>query len=223
MIAKTREDVPSIRNSMVNVTKTGPIEKPRLSQRLGSRGGLLTKKSTMNNMLPKRESTRESGKLLRGQMGGGDRPVPNKVEEEPTAATDYTDGRDPEEKHVRSVLWLNCLRRQFALFHCTLFNLVHVLSMYIVYSLVNVLSMYIVYSCSCFINIHCFLLFMFYHCTLFTIYLILFMFYQRTLFTLLFLFYQTTLFTLVHVLSSYNVYSCHRLDNYHKIYSVKFW
>ena len=98
MIAKTREDVPSIRNSMVNVTKTGPIEKPGLSKGLGSRGGLLTKKSTMNNMLPKRESTRESVKVLRGQMGGGDRPVPNKVEDEPTAAADYTDGRDPEEK-----------------------------------------------------------------------------------------------------------------------------
>jgi len=96
MIAKTREDVPSVRNSMINVTKTGPIEKPRLSQGLGSRGGLLTKKSTMNK-LPKRESTHESVKVLRGQMGG-DRPVPNKVEEEPTAAADYTDGRDPEEK-----------------------------------------------------------------------------------------------------------------------------
>ena len=96
MIAKTREDVPSVRNSMINVTKTGPIEKPRLSQGLGSRGGLLTKKSTMNK-LPKRESTHESVKVVRGQMGG-DRPVPNKVEEEPTAAADYTDGRDPEEK-----------------------------------------------------------------------------------------------------------------------------
>ena len=98
MIAKTREDVPSVRNSMINVTKTGPIEKPRLSQGLGSRGGLLTKKSTINK-LPKRESTHESVKVVRGQMGG-DRPVPNKVsvEEEPSASADYIDGRDPEEK-----------------------------------------------------------------------------------------------------------------------------
>merc|ERR1719237_704292 len=79
-------------------TKTAPHEKARLSKGFGSRSGLLTKKSTMN-MLPKREPTHESGKVLRGQMGG-DRPVPNKVsvEEEPSASADYTDGRDPEEK-----------------------------------------------------------------------------------------------------------------------------
>ena len=108
MIAKTREDVPSVRNSMIGAmsgvknshgkysngtqTKSVPHEKAGLSKGLGSRSGLLTRKSTMN-MLPKRESV----KVLRGQMGG-DRPVPNKVEEEPTAAADYTDGRDPEEK-----------------------------------------------------------------------------------------------------------------------------
>ena len=108
MIAKTREDVPSVRNSMIGAmsgvknsygkysngteTKSVPPEKGGPSKGLGSRGGLLTRKSTMN-MLPKRESV----KVLRGQMGG-DRPVPNKVEEEPTAAADYTDGRDPEEK-----------------------------------------------------------------------------------------------------------------------------
>ena len=110
MIAKTREDVPSVRNSMISAmsgvknsdgkysngteTKSVPSEKSGLSKGLGSRSGLLTKKSTMN-MLPKRESV----KVLRGQMGG-DRPVPNKVsvEEEPSAAADYTDGRDPEEK-----------------------------------------------------------------------------------------------------------------------------
>ena len=119
MIAKTREqsDSPSVRNSMMKPisivkdsnekysngtgtgTKTAPHEKARLSKVLGSRGGLLTKKSTMN-MLPKRgEPTYESGKVLRGQMGE-DRPVPNKVsvEEEPSASADYTDGRDPEEK-----------------------------------------------------------------------------------------------------------------------------
>ena len=107
MIAKTREDVPSVRNSMISAmsgvknsygkysngteTKSVPSEKTGLSKGLGSRSGLLTKKSTMN-MLPKRESV----KVLRGQMGG-DKPVPNKVEEEPSAAADYTDGRDPEE------------------------------------------------------------------------------------------------------------------------------
>ena len=104
MIAKTREDVPGVGKSMINLkyskgkdsngTKptTGPNEKARLSQGLGSRGGLLTKKSTMK-MLPKNES----GKVLRM---GGDRGVPNKVsvEEEPSAAADYGDGRDAEEK-----------------------------------------------------------------------------------------------------------------------------
>ena len=110
MIAKTREDVPSVRNSMIGAmsgvknshgkysngtqTKSVPHEKAGLSKGLGSRSGLLTRKSTMN-MLPKRESV----KVLRGQMGG-DRPVPNKVsvEEEPSAAADYIDGRDPKEK-----------------------------------------------------------------------------------------------------------------------------
>ena len=108
MIAKTREDVPGVRKSMINPMsslkyskgkdsngtkpKTGPNEKARLSQRHGSRGGLLTKKSTIK-MLPKNES----GKVLRM---GGDRGVPNKVsvEEEPSAAADYADGRDAEEK-----------------------------------------------------------------------------------------------------------------------------
>ena len=108
MIAKTRENVPGVGKSMINPmsslkyskgkdsngTKptTGPNEKARLSQGLGSRGGLLTKKSTMK-MLPKNES----GKVLRM---GGDRGVPNKVsvEEEPSAAADYGDGRDAEEK-----------------------------------------------------------------------------------------------------------------------------
>ena len=30
----------------------------------------------------------------------------------------------PKNWHARSVSWLNCLRRQFALYHCTLFTLV---------------------------------------------------------------------------------------------------
>ena len=44
--------------------------------------------------------------------------------------------------HVRSVSWLNYLRRQFAMYHCTLFNLVHALLFCIVYSCTSFLLLF---------------------------------------------------------------------------------
>ena len=74
-------------------------EKTKVSQGLGSRGGLLTKKST-NALMPKRDS-QKNVKAVEKRKKGVEKKVPNKVsikEEENQNSEDYTDGRDPGEK-----------------------------------------------------------------------------------------------------------------------------
>ena len=98
--------------------------------------------------------------------------------------------------------------------------------LYIVYSLFNfvhVLSMYIVYSCS------------FYQCTLFTLYLILFMFSMHIVYSLvlvlsIYIVYSCSCFITVRCLLFNHEGQrrgkgqfCRRSDNHHNIYSVKFW
>ena len=104
MIAKTRDGVPSAGintlssekdsrgENMKNPPKSVSDGKPSL----GSRRGVLTKKSTMN-LLPKRMSTQKSDKVVRME---GNEQVPNKfpVKELQPSTDDFIDGRDPEER-----------------------------------------------------------------------------------------------------------------------------
>ena len=75
-------------------------EKTKVPQGLvGSRGGLLTKKST-NALMPKRDSQKDVRAVERRNKGV-EKKVPNKVsikEEENQNSEDFTDGRDPGEK-----------------------------------------------------------------------------------------------------------------------------
>ena len=80
-------------------------EKTKVSQGLvGSRGGLLTKKST-NALMPKRDSQKDVRAVERRNKGV-EKKVPNKVsikDDENQNSEDFTDGRDPGEKKKEEV------------------------------------------------------------------------------------------------------------------------
>ena len=80
-------------------------EKKKVPQGLvGSRGGLLTKKST-NALMPKRDSQKDV-RAVEKRNKGVEKKVPNKVsinDNENQNSEDYTDGRDPEEKKKEEV------------------------------------------------------------------------------------------------------------------------
>ena len=79
-------------------------EKTKVSQGLGPRGGLLTKKST-NALMPKRDSQKDV-RAVEKRNKGVEKKVPNKVsikEDENQNSEDFTDGRDPGEKKKEEV------------------------------------------------------------------------------------------------------------------------
>ena len=106
-VGKKHSVVPDLKDLNKNelVPNSKFPEKTKVPQGLvGSRGGLLTKKST-NALMPKRDSQKDV-RAVEKRNKGVEKKVPNKVsikDDENQNSEDFTDGRDPGEKKKEEV------------------------------------------------------------------------------------------------------------------------